>query len=160
MKCNKVTRLLSKYIDQELSADVNDQIRVHLDTCKKCKSIYSRVKDSMKLLQAKSEISEQAFYYTRLKQNMENKIHTENSFFKLVLSKKIIQPVIYLSSLILAVYIGILIGSGSVTQNSYAEISNNDVNYIETFKQYQYFDDLDIEPIENLILSDNSSEEN
>jgi len=146
-------------MDNELDVEQNIEVQKHLDTCANCYSLFIKVQGSLGLLKPNSEISEQTFYFTRLKQKMENKIIPKESVFAGFLSKKLVQPVIYLSSLILAVYIGILIGSGSVEQNSYTEVPNNDENYIESFAQHQYLNELDIEPIENLILSDNNLNE-
>jgi anti-sigma factor RsiW len=160
MKCKEIHKLLHKFIDNELDVEQNIKVQKHLDTCANCHSLFIKVQSSFGLLKPNSEISEQAFYFTRLKQKMENKITPKESIFAGFLSKKLVQPVIYLSSLILAVYIGILIGSGSVEQNSYTEVHNNDENYyIESFAQHQYLNELDIEPIENLLLSDNNLNE-
>lgn len=154
MKCKDINKLFPLYLDNKLSDKELSLFKEHLNSCKSCSALYVKINSSLDLLKPTKDIPEQAFYYTRLKQKMENDLAKKESPLSILLSKKILQPIMYLSSIILAVYIGILIGSGSVKQNTYSQSLDNEESYIESFAQYQYFNDLEIETIENIILSD------
>jgi len=158
MNCKELKKILPDYTNKKLSKSQIDEFLNHLNSCSECTKIYKRYNNTLGLLKPKAEIDEQAFYFTRLKQKMENENPIKESLFIKLLSKKIIQPAIYLTSLFIAVYIGILIGSGSATPTQFSEYSN-DTDYIQTFSEYQYFNDYDIEPIENLFLADNNISE-
>lgn len=160
MNCKNANKLINRYIDGELSKSQSKELEFHLNSCSNCSKVYSKTKSSLDLLKPTSEIEEQAFYYTRLKQKMEDVNAPKESILSVFLSKKLLQPVIYLSSLILAVYIGILIGSGSSYQNSYSEVTIDEESYIESYAQYQYLNEIDIESIENIMLKDNNEDEN
>lgn len=110
-------------------------------------------------LNDKDRIPEQPYYFTRLKQRMENKRSNNESVLGNILAKKILQPAIYMASLILAVYIGILIGSGTGSyERNLAENELGEEDYIEVFAEYQYLNDFQIESIENTLITENEDE--
>lgn len=158
MNCKELVKILPDYIDDKLSEKQLEDFLNHTNSCVNCASLSRKLTNSLDLLKPTAEIKEQAFYFTRLKQRMENKNILKESILISFLSKKLVQPIIYLTSLIIAVYIGILIGSGSVSQNQFSELNSNDKDYIETFAEYQYLNDFEIEPIENLLLNDNNTD--
>lgn len=157
MNCKEFKKLLPNYNDAILSPKQSEKFQIHLDSCPNCSILFHKYINTIDLLKPKAEIKEQAFYFTRLKQRMENNNYQKRSIVSSFFLRKLIQPVIYLSSLILAVYIGILIGSGSVNQNQYSELNNDDTDYIKTYSEYQYINDFEIEPIENLLLENISN---
>ena len=156
MNCKQIHKLLPNYIDKKTSNKESEKIHLHLEDCKECSTVYKKLNNTIELLKPTKEITEQPFYYTRLKQRMENRSETHKLAYNSILLKKILQPAIYLASLIIAVYIGILIGSNSSIPNQYSKL-NQDKNYIEEFAEYNYLNDLEIESIENLFLADSNS---
>jgi len=127
----------------------------HLANCPDCMALYQKYAQTISYLNDKETLPEQPFYYTRLKQRMENKKEKTETVWSNGFVKKILQPVIYMASLILAVYIGILIGSGA--GNSESRLAKNEAledEYIEAFAQYQYLNDFQIESIENVLVSE------
>ncbi|MCD4834376.1 MAG: zf-HC2 domain-containing protein [Bacteroidales bacterium] len=160
MNCKNLKKILPDYIDKKLSEKQIEEFQNHIESCSDCSILYQKFNNTFDLLKPKAEIAEHAFYFTRLKQKMENRNSPKESIFISFFSRKLVQPVIYLSSLIIAVYIGILIGSGSVAQEQYSEFNNGNEDYIQTFAEYQYLNDFEIEPIENLLIdNDNIVEE-
>lgn len=158
MNCKELKNIIPNYIDNELSEKQIIEFNNHLSSCVDCSRVYTKIKDTIDLLKPKAEIDEQAFYFTRLKQKMENRNNPKESVLVNLLSRKIIQPMIYLSSLIIAVYIGILIGSGtgSSVQNQFSDLNNIENNYIKTYTEYQYLNDFEIETIENFLMDEDS----
>ncbi|MCB2196269.1 MAG: zf-HC2 domain-containing protein [Bacteroidetes bacterium] len=157
MNCKQIHKLLPDYLDQNLSEERSILVRTHIESCKDCAMLYNKMQQSLNFLKPTSEISEQPFYFTRLKQRMENTMETKTSILSLRISKKVLQPLIYLSSLVIAVYIGILIGSNSSMPNQFTGLNSQEQKYIEEFVEYNYLNDLEIEPIETLFLIDSSS---
>ena len=149
MNCKTVIKLLPDYINNRLSGDQYETIKNHIESCNSCKLLYSNLVSSLDLLQPTKTISEQAFYYTRLKQKIENKQSEHNELFGIRLKQKFLQPVIYLSSIFLAVYIGILIGSNSNQPKQFSSYESENKDYIEIFAESQYLNDFEIETIEN-----------
>jgi len=97
MKCAKVHSLLDNYIDKKLPDKQYSEIKSHLEDCLECSQVYSKVLKILDLLKPNSLVQDQAFYYTRLKQKLDNKIETKSSFFESIFSRKILQPVAYLT---------------------------------------------------------------
>jgi len=89
---------------------------------------------------------------------MENRFTINESFLHTILTKKVLQPLLYLASIIIAVYIGILIGSGTPNSNKYSEISKTDTSYIELFAQYQYINEMELESIERNLVAEETIE--
>lgn len=154
MDCKKVHRLLEDYLDNNLTKNLQTQVKSHLLSCNGCNKVYQNLKHSLEFLKPTSEISEQAFYYTRLKQTMENRISKKDTILSTLITRKVVQPIIYLTSLIIAVYIGILIGSSSPNPTDFSEVKSNTENPLETFAEYNYLNDFEIEPIENLVIEE------
>ena len=152
MNCKEVEKILPQYIEKTLSDEESMRLKSHLNTCTQCSSLYNKLFKTLFLLKPKAEIQEQAFYYTRLKQKMENRYEENTSIINKLLSKKILQPAMYLASLMIAVYIGILIGSTSPNQNQFSDLNTEDKDYIRIFAEYQYLNDLEIETIENTLI--------
>ena len=90
---------------------------------------------------------------------MEN-ISSENiSFFSRLTNQKILQPALYLASIIIAVFIGIQIGSYSNSTDRYSELNIEEQDYIKVFSEDQHLNDFEIENIENTLISENNIEE-
>ncbi|MDA3954352.1 MAG: zf-HC2 domain-containing protein [Bacteroidales bacterium] len=156
MKCKDLKNIIPNYIANELSEKQILEFNNHINSCEDCKRVFNKLKNTLDLLKPRTDIEEQAFYFTRLKQKMENRANPRESIFVNLLSRKIVQPMIYLSSLIIAVYIGILIGSSTVPngQNQISDLNDDEKNYIKTYTEYQYLNDFEIETIENLLIDE------
>ena len=151
MKCKKIIKRIPDYIDNSLSKGDYDIVKNHLANCEKCNYYYQNLISSLDYLKQIREVPEDPFYYTRLKQRMENSLNKESGFNLSIFKQKVLQPVFYLASIFLAVYIGILIGSNSSNTN---QLSDNNTetenkNYIEIFAESQHLNDFEIETIES-----------
>jgi len=156
MKCKKIYKNLYRYHLGELSPPLKDEIDNHLINCPECSALYTKLVQTLDHLNDRETLPGQPFYYTRLKQRMENKKEKTESVWSNGLARKILQPSIYMASLVLAVYIGILIGSGTGSYES--KLAKNEAlkeDYIEAFAEYQYLNDFQIESIENILISEN-----
>lgn len=156
MNCKTVIKLLPDYIHKKVSGDQYETIKNHVETCDSCKYIYANLISSLEILQPTKEIPEQPFYYTRLKQALENKQNKQREIFTIQLKNRILQPVIYLTSIVLAVYIGILIGSNSNKANQFSSYELTEESYIEYFSDSQYLNDFEMESIENNYFSNDT----
>jgi len=158
MKCKDFKYKIAKYLEGELNSENSIQFMDHLKKCSDCNLLFEKTKNTLAELKPSERIPEQPFYYTRLKQRMENKNEQQVSIIHQVLTKKLIQPLVYLASIIIAVYIGILIGSGTTNTNQYSETTQKDTSFVNTYAKYQYVNEIEIESIEKSFLSDNVQE--
>ena len=71
----------------------------------------------------------------------------------LILASKLLRTTFYVASIVVAVFIGIQIGSNS---NKYWQLSdaNVDENYLEIFSETQFFNDFEQETVENSFIND------
>ncbi|OFX19248.1 MAG: hypothetical protein A2041_06280 [Bacteroidetes bacterium GWA2_31_9b] len=158
MNCKDFKYDIAKYLDGELNSEKSIQFMDHLKKCSSCNLIFEKTRNTLAELKPRERIPEQAFYYTRLKQRMENQKELQESIIHQVLTKKLIQPLVYLASIIIAVYIGILIGSGTTNTNQYSETTQKDTSFVNTYAKYQYVNEIEIESVEKNFLSDNVEE--
>ena len=159
MKCKQVEILIPEYIDNNIDSTKVKLVEQHIKECNQCNYLYKSLKSSLDLLQAKKDIEEQPFYYTRLVQKIENKQLKNDSLFLNLLKSRVIQPIVYLTSVIIAVYVGILIGSNSNSANNYSTLVDEDKTYTEIFAETQYINEFDIEVLESEYIEDSTIKE-
>lgn len=152
MNCKEFKKRLPLYLDGDINPGKKSELETHLDSCTECSLLYKKVSGSLFELHPKKEIDEQPFYYTSLKQKMLNQIE-KNSFFHSVLFKKSLQVSAYFTSLVIAVFIGILIGSGS-NKVQYSDINYDSKDYLKSYMEYQYLNDFERENKDNILLTD------
>jgi len=160
MNCKEFKNRIPDYLDQKLTTDQTNQFNEHLKNCSGCSLLFEKIENTLSLLNKPDRIPEQPYYYTQLKQKMENRIQQNESFLQVLLGKKVLQPILYLGSIIIAVYIGILIGSGTPNTTQYAEKTKTDTSYIEVLAQYQYFNEMELESIEKNLIKEDSFNNN
>lgn len=158
MNCKRVEILLPKYIEKSISDKERIAVQYHIKTCTKCEYLYNNLSSSLDLLKVQKDIPEQAFYYTRLKQKMQNQYSEKESLFESIFKRKILQPIAYLASIVIAVFIGIQIGSNSGNQNQYTSVENSDKSYTEIFAESQYLNGFEIETIETEYIENGLSD--
>ncbi len=156
MNCKEFKNKIPEYLEQSLNPDLNNQFNIHLNSCSACSLLFAKMNKTLMLLDKPDRIAEQPYYYTQLKQKMENRLVQKESFWHVLQTKKVLQPVLYLGSIILAVYIGILIGSGGSGTTQYAEKTKTDTSYIQVLAQYQYLNEMELESIEKNLISEDS----
>jgi len=156
MKCKDIEKLLPDYIEQKLNPELADKLKIHLGSCTKCEALYKKLLSAIQFLKPTSEIEEQPFYYTRLKQRMQN----ESNIGYSINLKRYLQPLAYVASIVIAVYIGILIGSSSVNQKQFSDVTEAEKDYLETFMDNQYINELDIEKIESVFIEEPEADTN
>jgi predicted anti-sigma-YlaC factor YlaD len=159
MNCKEFKNRIPDYLDQSLGADLSIQFNEHLQNCADCSLLFNKTSRTLHQLNNPDRIPEQPYFYTQLRQKMENKYAHNVTFLQSLTSKKVLQPMLYLASIIFAVYIGILIGSGTTTtSNQYSEATKADTSFIEVFAQYQYIDDMELESLEKNVVNEQRKE--
>ncbi|MGM0531373.1 MAG: zf-HC2 domain-containing protein [Bacteroidota bacterium] len=155
MKCSEVHKQLFQYLDGELSESQIKLIYDHLENCASCRSICENTKEAWNAVQ-NEEIPYQPFFYTRLKQKMENRKTKSVPGFTRI-GRAILQPAIYFIVLGLGIYIGVHLGQGLQTQNETASATEQ-INYIESYAKSQYLNGMELEIVEQELLTEKQAE--
>jgi len=154
MNCSKVHKKILQYIDGELTGDENQAVEQHLESCNDCQKLYQKMRVSWNNLQ-EEKIPYQPFYYTRLKQRMENEAERKTNRFK----KLVLQPAIYVIVLGFGIYIGILLGTGlQPTNATVADADTTETEYIRDYAESQYWNGMELEKIEKEFLTEQQNE--
>lgn len=152
MKCNKIHKNLIFYIDGELSPDITKEIQEHLMLCGKCKKLYEKMAGAWNVSN-EGRIPYQPFFYTRVKQGLENSREKKQAMLKRY-GKVIFQPVIYFIVLGLGIFIGIQLGQGVYSSQ---QMSNNEISsqqeFIEAYADSNYIDGMKLEALETEMIA-------
>lgn len=156
MQCKKIHNKLFDYLNGELSDKEKNQVENHLLECNHCKRLFERAEKGWKAIR-EERISYQPYFYTRLKQRIENrKIQTETPVEWV---RAILQPAMYFVILGIGIFIGIQLGSGIDRQYTQSDM-NQEQDYIEFITEYQYSDVYQIDTVEKRLLNTEKNETN
>lgn len=146
MDCKQIEKNILFYIDKELSITNNIAFNAHLNNCEHCKLLVENVSTTYQSYDIITENLENPYFYTRLKQKLENK-NTRTPYFV----KRILQPVSLASLLLLGIFTGIFIGSQYKSINSTSEEIRS--SQIKTYAEENYLTELDNDNYEYLLTS-------
>lgn len=155
MNCKEIKENLIFYVEGSMNPDKSSQVEKHLEGCDECRSSYLFLKDTLLVIE-KEKIRDKNPYFSmkvmeRLKRQSGSKqISGVFSF------NRIYKPSLAFLLTGLAIYAGILLG-GSYN-NKYEIISREDsrANQIQTVADEFYLNDLGIENIETILITDNN----
>jgi hypothetical protein len=146
MDCKQIEKNIIFYIDKEMSSEKNIDFISHLNHCEKCNVLVENITKTIDSTDIKSNIPDDYYFYTRLKQKMDSK-SIPTPFF----SKRILQPIALFSLLIIGGYMGIFIG------NQYKSISmtteDNRTTQIKSYAEENYLIEMSNENFESLLTS-------
>jgi predicted anti-sigma-YlaC factor YlaD len=158
MKCKQIHDKLLDYADGLLSDEETRQASDHLAGCSECSSLYGKIKEAWQLAKAE-KIPHQPFFYTRVRQGLENRRDPESAGFK-PLIRLALQPAMLFVVLALGIFIGIQLGKGIEHPRSLG-LQNQPEDYIEAYAENQYLNGLKLEPLEEgYFMRDTSAMEN
>ncbi len=155
MRCSEVHKQLFAYLEGELSEKQVIQIDHHLEVCASCRLVFENTREAWNDLR-EEEIPYQPFFYTRLKQRMENRKNRSVPNLARI-GRAILQPAIYFVILGLGIYIGVQLGQGVEPQNETASTSEQ-TNYIENYARSQYLNGMELELVEQEMLTEHQTE--
>jgi len=146
MKCNKYKRLISLYVDGEITADKQTELLLHLETCRICKEEFDKQKSLILLLSPPEDIQPNPWFLNKL----QNKITQQKtgSFIRDSLLKYV-KPVLTAALCSVIIVISFLIGSsiGSQLEKSKSPDENS---IIQTFKNTMNFSVFDSIPQDSI----------
>ena len=155
MKCSEIHKQLFPYLEGELSENEVGRIDNHLEECASCRSVYENTREAWNALR-EEKIPHQPFFYTRLKQSMENRKNRSVPNLARV-GRTILQPAMYFAILGLGIYIGVQLGQGFELQDGTAS-TNEQINYIEDYAKSQYLNGMELEWVEQEMLTEQQTE--
>ena len=106
MDCNKISKNIIFYLDNELSEDGRIEFEAHIHECPQCMNLYENVASTYKLIAVENNIEANPFFYHKLKTRLETK--EESSLINIF--STVLKPLAIAASIAL----GILIGNGEL----------------------------------------------
>jgi hypothetical protein len=143
-------------LEGELSEKKKQRVDKHLENCQTCRKIFEKTRQAW-VSAASDKIDYQPFFYTRVKQRMEDREESKRTGFFPQISRKLLQPAIYFAVLGLGIYLGIQLGKG--LEPGYDNTAQTrQIDYIENYANSQFLNGMELEIIEQEMLTDNKTE--
>ena len=95
MKCRKVEKNLIHYLEKDLPDEKYLMIRDHLDSCDQCNKLLREVQLTLQIITHERVKETNPFFYTRLKQRVENETGKGFIIRKEKAWKRIVYPAFY-----------------------------------------------------------------
>jgi len=161
MKCKNIHTKLISYIDGELPLREAEAVQEHLAHCSDCSTLYLSVKNAWNSA-SDERIPHQPFFYTRLKQRIENRQQKKLSFWNRVTHFALQPAMVYFVVLASGIFIGIQLGKGvsNGSQGLSDQTTQQEENYIEAYAESQYLNGLKLETIEQELFKEETQENN
>jgi hypothetical protein len=151
MNCKQVENNLLFFIDNELSIEMTNSFELHIAECKHCKQLYDNVKASLQIINTEKTLDDDFYFYTRLKQRMENK--KNNSGIVNFLPKSVLQPIAIVCLLVIGVFAGVNIGNKYNANNYSLSDEETRVSLLNSYSEETYIVEIGNENMESLFTS-------
>jgi hypothetical protein len=149
MNCKEAEKKMLFYYDNELAATMANSLKLHLADCTHCAALYENIKVCMQSINTDKQAEEDFYFYTRLKQRLENK--KRNAAISNMIPKQIMQAIAISCLLAIGIFTGIKIGLKYDTNNALTEETRT--SQLSSYSQDTYIADVSNEQIESLYTS-------
>ncbi len=146
MNCNQIENNILFFIDKELSQRDIEAFNAHINHCDHCKLLVGNVSEAYLSKNKIVEFTEDPYFFTRLKQKLENK-NTKTPYFV----KRILQPASLVSLLLLGIFTGVFIGNQYISISSVTEESSN--SQLKKYAEENYLSEMNNDNFELLLTS-------
>ncbi len=150
MKCNKLHRDLIFYVEDTLTPERKSKVSNHLSECILCRKFINDLKHSLEIIEKEKRIETNPFLYSRIHNKIIGYEHQANTFR--VFARKILRPVFIVLLIASGIYSGIKLG---ISYSSNHTDEDSEVRIIT-----YYLNDLQHEPVETILLSEEMEIEN
>ncbi len=145
MNCYTFSQNLNQLLDKKSNDLQLTEAKAHMESCSKCQQKYFAMQAYMNLLKEDSDVSANPYFYTRLKQKMEN-MEAANKESQNV---RILRPVLAVFILFLVLFNGFyFLPSISRQETAKNDLITNEMGTIDGF----YLTDEQMKEIEDYLL--------
>lgn len=109
MDCTDIKTYLSGYIEDDLPVDIRSAIEEHIRSCTSCSGIVSELLSYERLISKEKTTIPNPFAGTRILHRLESELESKN-YHRRMRHRHILQPALVTFGLILALFIGFIIG--------------------------------------------------
>lgn len=112
MNCTKVKQNLIFLVEGSLQPELSSAMHDHLAQCSNCNHVFEELRQTLAVIETEKQVQIDPWFAGRVEQQLINlKNESNNSIFELRPVYRLIRMIPVAASLILALFIGILIGS-------------------------------------------------
>jgi predicted anti-sigma-YlaC factor YlaD len=134
MRCSKIQRKLSRFIDNEMTDPQKKEIENHLNLCENCQRIYQTLLQSWELLNVLPNPEPVPFLYTRIRARLSEQAGANPRQWL----ERFLVPLSATAAVILGIVIGSIVGANGYVTDQVSTAANN----IATSIDLDTFDDM------------------
>lgn len=127
MRCSKIQRNLSRFIDNEITVLQKKEIENHLVNCKNCQRVYLGMLQSWKLLNVLPNPEQPPFLYTRIRARLLEQAGAKSRGWM----ERILVPLSATVAVILGIVIGSIVGANGPVPDHVSIAENNVTSSID-----------------------------
>jgi len=146
MNCKQIKNKIIPYIDSELSENETHSFDSHINNCVSCSALFENISKTMNSFENNNNLPDDFYFYTRLKQKIENKYNYQTPVYK-----KILQTAVMSCLLLIGGYMGIYIGNQYKANNYTAE--ENRAQQIRNYAEENYLTEMNTDKFESLFTT-------
>ena len=114
MRCSKIRRKLSRFIDNEMTDSQKKEIENHLTVCENCQRVYQTLLQSWELLNVLPSPEPTPFLYTRIRARLSEQAGTKSREWM----ERILVPLSATAAVIIGIVIGSIVGANGHVPDS------------------------------------------
>lgn len=156
MNCKEIKEILIFFIEGSLNPDIAVQIQKHLEKCNECKAFSLKLKSVLSLIEMEKIKETNPYFLMKVMERLKNKSRS-NDIFKTFHLFRIMKPVLAIMLIGVAIYTGILLGGSYSNKYESTVMLNSRGIQLQSIADEFYLNDLGMENIETLLLTDNNN---
>jgi len=153
--CNEIKENLIFYVEGSLNPDKSSQVQKHLDGCDECQSFILFLKDTLSVIEKEKSRDTNPYFSMKVMERL--KIHSGSMQISGYLSfGRMYKPSLAILLAGLAIYAGIFLGGSYTKKFEISSFDHSRTNQLQTVADEFYLNDLGIENIETILITDNN----
>ncbi len=153
IKCNEVRKKLIFLAEGRLEKEQEVMLQHHLETCIECTTHYQKIKTALSELDKEKIREFNPYFSMKVMERLKNKAEPERALIPYFTG--ILKPVMVVLLLAVAIFTGIILG-GRYSQLNKTAVNGYRATELQAITDDYYLDDLSMENIESILITDNS----
>lgn len=155
MNCKEINKNLIFYVEGSLDTVKSSQVQKHLEECNDCRSSIIFLRDTLIVID-KEKIRDTNPYFSMKVMERLKKQSASKQISGVFSFNRIYKPSMAFLLTGLAIYAGIFLGGSYTQKYEITSLEDSRANQIQTIADEFYLNDLGIENIETILITDNN----
>ena len=156
MNCNEIKENLIFHVEGSLNPDRSSQFQKHLDDCDECQSFFLFLKDTLSVIEKEKSRDTNPYFSMKVMERLKIQSTTKQISWNISFCG-MYKPSLAFLLMGLAIYAGIFLGGRYNKKFETTSFEDSRTNQLQTVADEFYLNDLGIENIETILITDNNN---